>query len=228
MPDIQGVSIRLESICLGEPLPGPLSLDLKAGDICEIQSDAPEKIRYFLKFLATLLRPVSGRYWLDDRALDFSAYQSLLPVKRRIAYMTTDAALITNRSLQENILMGKAWHRNTMHPEMSPLCRELCAAFCLEEKLHLRPAALGIMGQRAVVAVRGLAKEPGLIIVERPEDFVGRGRKHILVQALKACSEQGASIIFWTDDAAIGKGWTTRKWLLEGDSFREVGPDGRE
>lgn len=226
----QGFSLRLENIVLpvDRGRMGPLTFSLASGDVCEIQSAASDRVRFFLRFLATLLKPLSGQFIWNEQLLDFSAYQSLLPVKRRIAYITTEAALITNRSLQENILIGDAWYNNTMHPEMDARCTELCRLFCLEDKLHLRPAAIGPMGRRAVVVVRGLAKHPDLILVERPEDFVGKNRRDVFLRTLKECSREGATIVFWTDDPEIGRGWCTRKWLLEEDRFQEFPPDGKE
>ncbi|TYT76121.1 hypothetical protein [Desulfobotulus mexicanus] len=222
MDEVQGFSIQLKNIHLSTGSLEPFSFDLAPGDVCEIQSDSSDNARLILKLLATLERPAEGLFMLDGNELDFSHYQSLLPVKRRIACITTDAALITNRSLQENILIGKAWYNNTMQPDMPPLCRDLCRKFCIEDKLHLRPAATSPMEQRAAIAVRGLAKSPRLILVERPEDFVGRRRKSLFLEALKNFSKSGASLVFWSDDSETGRGWTTRKWLLEEGSFREI------
>ncbi|MDY0163228.1 hypothetical protein [Desulfobotulus sp.] len=221
----RGLSIRLENIVL--PLDkksmGPFSLSLDPGDVCEIQSTASDRVRLFLRFLATFQKPLSGRYLLDGEALDFSAYQALLPVKRRIAYISTETTLITNRSLQENILMGQAWHQNTMHPKMDERCLALCRFFCIDDKLHLRPAAISTMGRRAAIVVRGLAKQPDLILVERPEEFVGKNRKEVFLRTLKECSREGVTLVFWTDDENLGRGWRTRKWVLEED-FLQVYP----
>ncbi|TWI74100.1 hypothetical protein LZ24_01040 [Desulfobotulus alkaliphilus] len=224
MDKVQGFSIELKNIRLATGSLEPFSFDLAPGEVCEIQSDSSDHARSILKLLATLERPAEGIFMLDGNELDFSHYQSLLPVKRRIASITTDAALITNRSLQENILIGEAWYKNTMQPDMPPLCRDLCQKFRIEERLHLRPAATSPMEQRAAIAVRGLAKSPGLILVERPEDFVGRQRKALFLDALKSFSRRGATLVFWSDDTETGRNWATRKWMLEGRNFREITP----
>ena len=99
----------------------------------------------------------------------------------------------------------------------------LCRFFCIDDKLHLRPAAISTMGRRAAIVVRGLAKQPDLILVERPEEFVGKNRKEVFLRTLKECSREGVTLVFWTDDENLGRGWRTRKWVLEED-FLQVYP----
>lgn len=209
---------------------GPFGFSLAPGDVCEICSRSSEDVRHLLKFLATLIRPLAGQYHIGETCLDFSDYRSLLPFKRRIAYMTADAALITNRTLLENLLLPQAWYENTITPRMEEKTIALCRMFNLEEKLSFRPGHIGPMNRRSAVVVRELAKDPDLILMERPEDFVGMTRRVALMDHLRRCAAGGASVLFWSEDPDLAKGWANRTFVLENGCFEELvsGQPGRE
>ncbi len=146
---------------------------LAHGDVVSISTDSAEDALIFLKALATLIPPIRGSYRFFDNTLNFSNHQYLLAAKKDIGFVTSHAALISNRSVRENLLLQRAYFTNSLSTKLDPNAQALCNLFHLENKLDLRPAALTEKDYRCVVAVRELIKKPVVLLMEYPEKYIG-------------------------------------------------------
>ena len=79
-----------------------LNLTLHKGNVYAIDTDSSVDTGIFLQALATLLYPVSGIYRYNREPLNFSDYRALLPIKKKIGYIGSNAAMISNLSIREN------------------------------------------------------------------------------------------------------------------------------
>ena len=86
---------------------------LSKGDICQIQTDDIDDVHNFLKALATLVRPLDGRYRFMGEEISFSDYRKLLPIKKKIGYIGQDATMISNRTVRENLLLMRSYYENS-------------------------------------------------------------------------------------------------------------------
>lgn len=169
---IKLTNYSFESRKTGQPF-RPFDFSLAQGDVVSISTDSAEDALTFLKALATLVAPLKGSYRFLEETLKFSNYQYLLDAKKNIGFMTYYAALISNRSVRENLLLQQAYFTNLVSAELDPDARALCNLFGLENKLDLRPTALTEHDYRCVVAVRELIKKPLVLLMEYPEKYIG-------------------------------------------------------
>jgi len=151
----------------------PFDFALTLGDVVAITTDSAEDALTFLKALATLIAPIQGSYRFLEKTLNFSDYQNLLEVKKNIGFVTSHAALISNRSIRENLLLQHAYFTNSLSTKLDQNAQALCNLFALENKLDLRPAALTEHDYRCVIAVRELIKKPVVLLMEYPEKYIG-------------------------------------------------------
>jgi ABC-type lipoprotein export system ATPase subunit len=151
----------------------PFDFSLTLGDVVSISTDSGDDALTFLKALATLTQPLQGEYRYKQNILDFSSYKNLLDAKKNIGFITSHAALISNRTVRENLLLMKAYYTNATAYELDQRTQELCQLFSLEDKLELRPASLSDHDYRFVVTIRELMKAPQVLLLEYPEKFVG-------------------------------------------------------
>jgi len=151
----------------------PFDFSLAPGDVVSISTDSAEDALTFLKTLATLVPPIHGSYRFLGNNLNFSNRQDLLEAKKHIGFVTSHAALISNRSVRENLLLQRAYFTNSLSAKLDPNTRRLCKLFALENKLDLRPAALTEHDYRCVVTVRELIKRPVILLMEYPEKYIG-------------------------------------------------------
>ena len=80
---------------------------LSGTDSCCVRSDSSDDARLFLRALATLVYPVQGTYRYKGSVLDFSDYRRLLPLKRKVGYIASDTAMLSNRTIRENLLLRR-------------------------------------------------------------------------------------------------------------------------
>ena len=151
----------------------PFDFAMTYGDVVSVSTDSVDDALSFLRALATLIHPLQGEYRYKQKILDFSNYRNLLGVKKNIGFITSQSALISNRTVRENLLLMSAYYTNTLSGRLDQRTRDLCRLFSLEDKLELRPAALTEHDYRFAVTVRELIKAPEILLLEYPEKFLG-------------------------------------------------------
>ncbi len=162
-------------------------LIIAKGDICSIQTDSRQDANLFLKALATFVKPEKGLYFFSGRRVDFSSYKKLLPVKKKIGYMVSDSALLSNKSLRENLLLMRMYFENSQKLNIDKYTKMLCDTLNITNKLDLRCAEVDFMIQRSVIAIREIVKNPVLMLMECPEDFIGH---NFFKEFVKICERQ--------------------------------------
>ena len=186
------------------------------GEIWRIDTRDPAEARLLLRAVATLESPLVGSYRFKGQLLDFSDYRKLLPIKRRIAYISSDATLISNRTLRENLLLGRFYHENSLEIRLDERIRVLIDTFGLEDKLELRAAQLSQLDRRIAICIREIAKEPELLLLYRPEEMIDYRRFEPFVEHLEdaAATETLAGLVLSYDQGFIDR-FTNRRLTLD-------------
>ncbi len=174
------------------------NLMLSKGDVCSIHTDSPEDAHLLLKALTTLIYPVEGTYFFCGKKLDFSDYRKLLPIKKKIGYIAPDSAMISNRTLRENLLLSRSYHENSLGVSLDDKTQKLCELFNIEDKLDIITAKFGRLDLRAAITVRELTKNPEMLLLERPEDIVGHTNFDFFVDLMKEMLKLGMPIVFFS------------------------------
>jgi ABC-type lipoprotein export system ATPase subunit len=149
------------------------NFSLAPGETCSIDADAADDKHLLTSALATLEMPVAGTYTFMGSVLDFENYQNLLAYKRQIGYFGPRAALVSNMTVRQNLLLSRAYFENRLDLDLDNRVKNLCHAFQLTEKLDLRPTALSPLDIRAAVMTREITKPLKLLIIDSPEDLIG-------------------------------------------------------
>lgn len=202
-----------------------VDLAVGEGEIWQIDTNDPAEARLLLRAVATLERPLAGTYRFRGDLLDFSDYRKLLPVKQRIAYISSDATLISNRTLRENLLLGRFYHENSLDIRLDERIHVLIDTFDLADKLELRAAQLSHLDRRIAICIREIAKEPELLLLYRPEEMIDHQRFEPFVRHLEATpAESFAGLVLSYDGAFIERFTNRRLTLKEGRLRMETVP----
>lgn len=192
-----------------------VDLTVKAGEIWQIDTRNPAEARLLLRAVATLESPLAGTYRFRGQLLEFDDYRKLLPVKRRIAYISSDATLISNRTLRENLLLGRFYHENSLEIRLDERIRALIDTFDLDDKLELRAAQLSHLDHRIAICIREIAKEPELLLLYRPEEMIDHQRFDPFVNHLEeaAATDTLAGLVLSYDEDFIER-FTNRRLTI--------------
>ncbi len=171
-------------------------LTVSKGDICSIQTDSKQDASFFLKALATFVTPEKGVYFFSGRQVNFSSYKKLFAVKKRIGYIVPDSALLSNKTLRENLLLMRMYFENSKNLNIDRYTKKLCDMFNVTNKLDLRFSEVDFMIQRSVIAIREFVKKPVLMLMECPEDFIGHIFFKEFVRIFEEQVNRGLTVVF--------------------------------
>ena len=193
-------------------------LALSKGDIYSIQADLLDDAHNLLRGLATLTHPIKGTYLFMGEKLDFSDYRKLLPCKKKIGYIAPDSAMISNRTIRENLLLKRNYFENSLSIDLDANTANLCRLFNIEKELDMRPAALNPLDLRLAITIRELTKSPEILLLNRPEDFVGQTNFDLFTDIFKDLLVSELPVVLLSHHIAFIEQFSTKKILItDGD-----------
>lgn len=203
---------------------GPLTLDLEQGVVYSLKTDSANDAHLFFKGLATLAYPASGVYKYHTETLDFSDYRRLLWAKKTMGYLTADTALISNRSIRENLILGRSYFENDLSLALDSETMALCVTFGIERVLDQRPANLGVPDIKSAMMVREMAKKPKIMLLEYPEEFcVSEGNSlEVLIETIKKRLELGMTLVFLTYEEDFSRCFSGKILTISDGNVRET------
>lgn len=201
-----------------------VSFSLMSSDVCCLDADSPDDAHLLLMALATLAHPTSGEYRFIEKSVDFSDYRKLLAIKKRVGYVASDAAMISNRSLRENLLLMRNYFEDHLSLTLEDDVARRCERFGIDGKLDLRPEDLNLFDVHCAIFIRETEKPASVLLLDRPEDFVGAGRFPKLLADLKEMLSRKIPLVCHTNDTAFMRSFANRKIVLRNgviaDDFR--------
>ena len=192
-------------------------LKLSSGDVGAIQTDSPDDAHLLLKSLATLEYPASGVYRFMGKRIDFSDYRTFLGCKRKIGYIASDAAMISKKTVRENLLLIRHYFENSLAPALDNKTAALCKSFNIEDKLDLPAVELHLLDLRIAIMIRELAKDPYLLLIERPEDFIKHSKFDLFMQVLKKTLRSKPAVVFISYDKNFIEKFSNKKICIPKD-----------
>lgn len=187
------------------------------GDVIAIVSDAPIDGRYMLRILATLAQPARGVYRFHGKIVSPRDYRQCLAVKRQIGYVAADAAMISNRTLRENLLLGRFYYENDLSIDIDQTAAALCEDAGLTRKLNQRPSVLSDSELLKAITIREMVKSPAVMLVDRPENFLETVEDDGIVGHLKRMVASGTAVVFFSHSSKMTDLSKRRLTLVEGE-----------
>jgi ABC-type polar amino acid transport system ATPase subunit len=187
-----------------------VNLALSKGEAFSIETDSPDDARLLLRGMATLKPPKSGQFFYKGKELDFSDYRSLLAYKKNVGYIASDATLISNRSIHDNLMLMRYYFEDSTSIQMPEEVIELCRAFALGTGFDLRPYQLDPEQNRLFVIVRELSKNPEILLFERPREFLRTKSFETLKGVLRNLISKGLAMVFFSTDEVFTKEFSQR------------------
>lgn len=192
-----------------------LHLAVSEGDVCSIRSDSSDDAHLFMRVLSTLLAPSKGVYHFKGEKLDFSDYRKILPVKKKIGFITPEAAMLSNRTIRENLLFIRYYFENSLSISLDDYTFRLCELFGIVDKLDMRPAALDSIDLRIAITIRELCKLPELLIIEKPEDFIGQKKFALFIEVFEEFLQSRIPVIFFSDNNHFIRRFSNREIVIK-------------
>jgi ABC-type lipoprotein export system ATPase subunit len=192
---------------------------LSPGEICAVEAPKPDDSHLFLRAVATLAYPHKGIYRFLGNELNLRNYKELLPCKKKIGYIASDAALISNLTVRQNMLLHRYYFENDVGIKLEDKLRDLCDALGICHKLDRRPAELNSLERQLAIVIREISKDPDVLLLSRPEDLVGQAQFDMLVRLFNDWVTQGKPVVFVSSDPRLIRRFATRRILIAGGTL---------
>jgi len=187
---------------------------LSPGDVCAVDARISDDATLFLRSVATLARPVKGTYRYDGQRINLSSYSDMLACKAKIGYIGPDAALISNLTIRQNILIQRYYRENDLTIDLDDRLQSLCEALGICRKLDMRPADLNAMEIQMAIVIREFSKKPQVLLLHRPEDFIGHAKFDMLVEIFNTWIGKKKPVVFLSYDRRLIRRFANRKVLI--------------
>ncbi len=191
------------------------NLVLSKGEAFSIATDSPDDAHLLLRGIATLEPPKGGQFFYREKELDFSDYRNLLAYKKKVGYIASDATLITNRSVHDNLMLMTFYLEDSTSIEMPGEVVELCRLFDLEKTFHLKPHQLDPEEYRLAVIAREISKHPEILLLGRPRDFLRQYTFEAVQEVLSSLTKKDLALIFFSVDEAFTKEFSDREIFID-------------
>jgi ABC-type lipoprotein export system ATPase subunit len=195
---------------------------LHRGNVCAVESDCPDDAMIFLRAVATLHRPLAGAYRYAGIHIDLKSYEEMLQCKPKIGYIAPDAALISNLTVRQNLLLQRYYYENDLNIDLDDDLASMCDTFGIREKLDKRPGDLNSMEKQMAIVIREISKHPQVLLLDRPEDFIGHTQYEALVEKFSDWVDEQNPVVFISYDRRFYRRFANRKILISNGELTTV------
>lgn len=121
-----------------------------------------------LRIMAGLLKPESGKVFIDGRDITVLSETNLFPVRKKIGMVFQNSALFDSMNVYENVSFGLRRHTNKSEDEIADIVAERLTLVGLKDTQGLMPSELSGGMKKRVGLARALALDPEIVFYDEP------------------------------------------------------------
>jgi len=145
-----------------------ISLEIEEGKITMIIGGSGVGKSLLLKHFCGLVRPNSGRIFLDSQDITKLSERALYPIRRRMGVIFQSGGLLASMNVGENVALGLKEHRLAPIEKINDVVKEKLSLVELEGKEDVMPANLSGGMRKRVSIARALTMNPEIILYDEP------------------------------------------------------------
>lgn len=126
-----------------------------------------------LQLIAGLLLPSSGSYLMNGQDVTAMSFEEFLPYRLRIGLTFDYGGLISNQTIQDNLLLPLVYHRLVPEDDARARVDKMIQRFEMDKYRKERPAHVPGRVRKLAVILRGLITYPELLLLDDPSVGLG-------------------------------------------------------
>lgn len=176
----------------------------------------------FMKTIYGALPIVAGQAQVLEYDLTSIRRRKLPYLRRRLGIIFQDYKLLTDRSVEENLLFvlrATGWKdKNLMKNHVNEVLEQVGMA----TKAYKKPYELSGGEQQRVVIARALLNSPEIILADEPTGNLDAETGREIMELLYAISQAGITILMSTHNRLWPELYPGKKWLFDQGLIKEV------
>ena len=183
------------------------SLAIEQGEFVALVGPSGAGKTSALRLLQGLVRPTSGRLWVDGVGVHRAWAFRLRRLRRRTGVVFQDYRLLANRSAIENVAFALQVADLTVpRSEARRRAAEQLALVGLAGREKARPEELSGGQQQRVAIARALVTKPRILLADEPTASLDIKQARNVMQLLREISLSGTTVVLATHDRSILRG----------------------
>jgi phospholipid/cholesterol/gamma-HCH transport system ATP-binding protein len=164
-------AIRFEGVSKsfdGRRVLDDVSFNVPTGTACCVMGRSGTGKSVTLKLLMGLLKPDSGRIYVNDTDVGAMSSRDLVETRKNMGFLFQYSALFDSLSVAENVAFPLRRHTRLTEDRIQATVRERLAEVGLESELDKMPLDLSGGMRKRVGLARALALQPSVLLVDEP------------------------------------------------------------
>ena len=214
--DYKGVEIRqADQIVLHD-----VNLSVQSGEMIYLLGKVGSGKSSFMKTLYGALPTASGEAQVLDYDMRTIRRRKLPYLRRRMGIIFQDYKLLTDRSVEENLLFvlrATGWKDKKL---MQEHVEEVLRQVGMETKAYKKPYELSGGEQQRVVIARALLNTPEMILADEPTGNLDTETGSEIMDLLYSISQAGITVLMSTHNPHWPERYPGKKWFFEDGEVR--------
>jgi putative ABC transport system ATP-binding protein len=191
-----------------------ISFEVKDGEFVSIVGPSGSGKSTLLHILGCLDRPTSGKYFLENMAVEQLSDEELAQIRgRKIGFVFQFFNLFPHVSVLRNLELPMIFAGIGSPKYRMRLAMKMLYEVGLPEKARFSPTELSGGQQQKIAVARALINRPSILLADEPTGNLDSKSSDKVISLLRELSERGATIILVTHDEKIA-GVAKRKMSL--------------
>lgn len=181
------------------PVLNGMSFSIEETERVAILGGSGEGKTTILKLILGLLKPDSGRIWIDGIDITEKKEEELREIRTKFSIVFQEGALFDSLTVKENVAFPLREYTRMSEEEIDQKVRELLRRVGLEEAIDLMPEELSGGMHRRVAIMRSLAAfEPRMFLYDEPTSGLDPVNANIICELILNLSSKGTGFIVVT------------------------------
>lgn len=199
-----------------------VNLTVQSGEMIYLLGKVGSGKSSFMKTLYGALPIAAGEAKVLEYDMLHIRRRKLPYLRRRMGIIFQDYKLLTDRSVEENLLFvlrATGWKDKKL---MQAHVREVLQQVGMDTKAYKRPYELSGGEQQRVVIARALLNSPELILADEPTGNLDAETGKEIMDLLYAISQAGITVLMSTHNQLWPEQYPGKRWLFENGEIKHV------
>jgi ABC-type multidrug transport system ATPase subunit len=156
-----------------------------------------------IKIMAGILAPTSGRILYDEIDIYEAEPDLLKQLKRQIGFSFQLEGLLSNLTIEENILLPVKFFDADNVESYFPGIDELLDFFAIKDTWQKRPAEISIQKKKILAFIRSIIMNPKILYVDDPYFSLDQFYQNRMMECIKKQKKTGSTLIIITNSEEI-------------------------
>ena len=198
-----------------------INLEVQEGEMIYLLGKVGSGKSSLMKTIYGALPIISGTAQVLDYEMSKIKRRQLPYLRRRLGIVFQDYRLLTDRSVEDNLLFvlkATGWKDKRL---MKPHVREVLRQVGMEDKAYKKPYELSGGEQQRVVIARALLNTPELILADEPTGNLDPETGNEIMELLYSISKAGITVLISTHNHLWPQKYPGRQWFFDGGKIVE-------